>query len=428
MFRKKLFPCLIATFVFITTTILATAQIVQFRGRVTMKQTDGTTAPVVGAQVDVFRTDLPGKYETKTDKKGSFVFAGLPFVGQYVVSISAPGASPQARGPMRLQETDYTFELLPGDGKRFTKEEATQAASAGGQPQTGGQQKETEEQKKAREDYEKKVAENKKIEDTNNMVRKALEDGNAAFNKKDYAGAIIAYNGGIEADPTHPGAPVLLTNKALALVNRGVDYYNNFVRNKVEESKDLAYADFRQAAADSSRAVELLKAATPPTDPSGAANYKQNVLLALSARAESMYFFVTKLDQSKGEDGYAAFQEYLAAEIDPIKKSKSQVRMCNMLLEAGVSDKALIEFKKLIEEDPNNYAAYRGAGIALFQTQSKENYQEAANYLQLFVDKSPDSPEKEEVKGILDYLKSEGVKAQKINTPSKSTTTKKKPN
>lgn len=428
MFKKIFFLCLITTLVFITTTTLATAQTVQFRGRVTMKQTDGSTIPVVGAQVDVFRTDLPGKFETKTDKKGNFVFAGLPYVGQFVVSISAPGASPQARGPMRLQETDYTFELLPGDGKRLTKEEATQAASSGVQPTSGGQQKESAEDKKAREEYEKKLSENKKIEDTNNIVKKALEDGNAAFNKKDYVTAITAYGSGIDADPTHPGAPVLLTNKALALVNRGVDHYNNFVRNKVAESKDLAYADFRQAAADSSKAVEMLKTATPPTDPSGAANYKQNVLLALSARAESMYFFVTKLDQSKGEDGYTAFQEYLAAEIDPVKKSKAQVRMCNMLLEAGVSDKALTEFKKLIEEDPNNYAAYRGAGIALFQTQLKENYQEAANYLQLYVDKSPDSTDKDEVKGILDYLKSEGVKAQKINTPTKSTTTKKKPN
>ncbi len=60
--------------------LTASAQSGQLRGQVLMAQ-DGKEVPVAGAQIDVYRTDIAGKYNTKTDKKGDFVFAGLPFVG-----------------------------------------------------------------------------------------------------------------------------------------------------------------------------------------------------------------------------------------------------------------------------------------------------------------------------------------------------------
>src|SRR4029077_17716143 len=82
-----------AGFLFICNT-MASAKVAQLRGQVQMKQADGKLVPVAGAQVDVYRTDLPGKYPTTTDKKGNFVYAGLPLTGRYVVAISAPGASP----------------------------------------------------------------------------------------------------------------------------------------------------------------------------------------------------------------------------------------------------------------------------------------------------------------------------------------------
>ncbi len=428
MFRKISILCLIATAILITNAYSVSAQTAELRGRITTKDASGKEVPVPEAQVDVFRTDLPGEYKTKANKQGNFVFAGLPFIGQYIVSISAPGMQPQARGGIRADGQDKTFTLFPGDGKRFTKDEAKQSAAGNAPTPNGGQ--ETAEQKKAREEIEKQRAEitekNKKAEESNTIVKKSLEDGNAAFNQKNFPEAITQYTNGINADPAHPGAPVLLTNRALALVSRGVERYNNFVRNKDESSKTSAFEDFTQARQDSSKALELLKSATPPSDATASENHKRSVNLALSARSESMFFFVTKIDQSKAEEGYVAFQEYVAVEVDPIKKAKIQMRMSNMLLEAGVADKALAEFKKIIEVEPENYAAYKGAGIALFQTAAKENFQEAANYLQLFVDKAPDSTEKAEVKEILDYLKTEGVKAQKITPPSK--TTKKKGN
>jgi hypothetical protein len=62
--------------------VTALAQTGQLRGHVLLKQADGATARAADAVIDVFRTDMSGAYHTKTDKKGEFVFAGLPFIGR----------------------------------------------------------------------------------------------------------------------------------------------------------------------------------------------------------------------------------------------------------------------------------------------------------------------------------------------------------
>jgi hypothetical protein len=57
------------------------------------------------------------------------------------------------------------------------------------------------------------------------------------------------------------------------------------------------------------------------------------------------------------------------------------------------------------------------AGLALFGTDDAEKYQEAANYLQLFVDKAPDTHElKASAKETLEELKRKDVKPQKPTT------------
>ncbi len=93
MFRRYLllaFAC--ATFIF-STTALVSAQTGQLRGKVVLKQADGTMTPADGAAVVVHRTDISGKFETKTNKKGEFAFAGIPFVGEYLITASHASSS-----------------------------------------------------------------------------------------------------------------------------------------------------------------------------------------------------------------------------------------------------------------------------------------------------------------------------------------------
>ena len=111
--------------------VTASAQTEQMRGTVKMVGANGQQTPVAGATVDVYRTDMKADYHTKSDKKGDWVFAGLPLVGTYTVSISAPGASPMTKSGVKARhDTPIDAVLGPGDGKKLTEAEAL-AASKG---------------------------------------------------------------------------------------------------------------------------------------------------------------------------------------------------------------------------------------------------------------------------------------------------------
>src|SRR5256885_5945411 len=188
MRRFYLFSLIMAAAVLLSSAIAASAQTGQLRGHVVIKQADGTSVPGAGAQIDVFRTDLSGEYPTKADKKGQFVYAGLPYVGRYILAASAPNAAPSALTGVRVgQDIDYEIVLGPGNGRRYTKDEAKSAVqpSAGGATSSTGGGGESADKAK-REELAKKNAEietkNKKIEESNKVISEAFKAGNVALN------------------------------------------------------------------------------------------------------------------------------------------------------------------------------------------------------------------------------------------------------
>jgi tetratricopeptide (TPR) repeat protein len=403
---------------------VASAQTGQLRGSVKLIGADGNATPVANAVVDVFRTDITGEYHTKTDKKGEWIFAGLPYIGKYVVSISAPGASPMAKsGVLAGRDIPVDVVLPPGNGKKMTREEAI-AASSSGASSSGGDTSATDKAKAA--EMAKKNAEieteNKKIENANQIIADAFKNGNAALMAKNYDEAIKQYDSGLVIDPEHPGISSLLTNKSAALRARAVDKYNAAVQSKDDAAKtagiEAAKADFKAAADSANQAVELIKKQPAATDPNEQKQQQTNKYFALSARAEAMRLFVTKVDSTQADAGAVAFQEYIAAETDPAKKSKAQYDLAQMLLDAGAADKAIAEFQKLVNEKPDDPDLNLGLGLALFSTGDKTKYQEAANYLQHFVDKAPDTHKfKNDAKAILAEMKStENVVPEKTTT------------
>jgi len=100
--------------------------------------------------------------------------------------------------------------------------------------------------------------------------------------------------------------------------------------------------------------------------------------------------------------------------------------MAQMLFDANVFDRALVEYQKILETNPDDLTALLRAGQSLFNigaiNTDKAKYQEAANYLAKFVDKAPDTdPFKADAKAILDALKDqENVKPEKT-TPVRRT-------
>ena len=401
------------------------AQTGQLRGHVLLKQADGTTIKAAGAQVDVFRTDLPGSFPTKTDKSGVFVYAGLPFVGRYIIAASMPNAAPNFIAGVRVgQDIDYEVVLSPGDGRRLTEAEAKALVKPGGggsTPTGGGGAKITpEEEAKRKAENERIAKENEKNININKVVGEAFKAGNAALTAKNYDEALKQYDTGLAADPEQPS---LLTNKTLALKARGVDRYNAAILTKDEAAKtsglELAKADFKAAADAANKAADIIKKMPAATDPEEQKQQTVNKYATMSARAEAMRLFVTKADGTQADAGAAAFEDYIAVETDAAKKSKAQLDMAQMLLDAGAGDKAFAAYQKILAQRPDDPDANLGAGLALFSTGDKAKYQEAANYLQHFVDKAGDDHKfKADAKAILAELKStENVVPEKTNAP-----------
>jgi tetratricopeptide (TPR) repeat protein len=429
---RRYFYSIIASAVLLLAAIGASAQVGQLRGHVYIQQADGTKIPAAGAQVDVYRTDLPGKFPSKANKNGEFVYAGLPFVGTYVIAVSAPNAAPTVRGGVKVgRDIDFELVMTPGNGQRLTEE---QAKAGGGTETKGSSSGESAADKAKREALEKQNAEiaesNKKIENANQVIGDSFKAGNAALSAKNYDEAIRFYDTGVAADIDHPGTPSLLTNKSVALRLRGVDRFNVAVQSTDAAARtsgmEAAKADFKAAADAANQAVELLKKLTAPTDPGAVKQAETNKYFALNARAEAMRLFTAKVDPSKADAAIVAYQEYLAVEPDAAKKTKSQYDLAQMLFDAGVYDKAKVEYEKILAEKPDDAEALSNMGLILFnfgalkegegkKDEAKAMYQQAANYLQQFVDKAPDGHKfKADAKAVLEALKSQqNVQAEK---------------
>jgi tetratricopeptide (TPR) repeat protein len=332
--------------------------------------------------------------------------------------------------------------VTPGDGKRPTYEEVK--AAGGGTPNPTAAASSTGESaadKAKREELMKKNAEieasNKKISEANEIIGRSFKGGNEALNAataasraknseeaiQKYTAAVTAYDEGLAADADQPA---ILTNKAVALKGRGVERFNSTITSKTLDDAaksaglQTARDDFKAAAEASGKAVTLIKAQPAPTDPSETQRYTGNKYAAMVTHAESMRLYITKGGGGEqAEAGIAAFKDYIAVETDPAKKAKAQIDMAQMLLDAGAADKALTEFKAILATTPDNPEANLGAGLAVYATGDKAKFQEAANYLQRFVEVSPDSnPMKDDAKAILAALKeSENVTPEKTGRP-----------
>lgn len=423
MYRKYFFVSLMAAAVLVVSALSVSAQTAAVRGKVMLKQADGTEVPVPNAVIDIFRTDIPSKQENiKVNKRGEFQVLGLFIIGRYIISASAPNARPKVRGSIKPGiDAEYVISLDPGDGRRLTEAEAKQLASGesvGGGSGGGG---ESAEDKAKREEMIRKNAEitesNKKVEESNAVYNRSFKEGNDAFNAKRYDEAIAKYSEAITADPDHPGAPVILTNRSLVLRMSGVEHYNAAVKAKDDAAKEAAKKEWAQSAQDAKMAVERLKAKSAPPEPEAAKSYHDQLYRALQARAEIMKLFVPLVDRTQADAGLTAYQEYLAVEPDAAIKLKMQLAGAQMLFDAGEVDKAVAEFQKILEANPDNVEAMLGAGLALFGTGDANKYQEAANYLQRFVDKAPDTHAfKADAKAVLEELKNQNVKPQKSTT------------
>ena len=131
MISKYFIGALAVAVLLAVASVPAFAQVGELRGHVWMQQADGQKVPLADAQIDVFRTDMKSEYHTKTNKKGEFVFAGLPFIGTFIVAASHPTAAPNfVPGVKAGRGVECEITVTPGNGRRLTLDEIDKANAA----------------------------------------------------------------------------------------------------------------------------------------------------------------------------------------------------------------------------------------------------------------------------------------------------------
>lgn len=355
----------------------------------------GTGEPIAGAEVQIIRTDIKGNYPVKTDKKGHFLHAGVPFVGTYTVIISAEGHEPAFATGIRPDKEPLKFELRPGDGRKLTLEDtkkgAGPATAAGAPPKMSEAEK-----KKADEEYKKAVAEREEAEKYNAsvaVINVKLKEGNDALAKNDFGAAITAFKDAVAANPT---IHISHGNLAIAYQKRAVKQFN-------EGNRDGAKQDFLDSIAACTKALEGLEAQEKDTkqknDP---VQNKANRRTYLVVRAESEAILGGKYFD--GPQAEAAVKDYDAvAELtdDPIKKKEFPVKGAKVLFDAGQTDAAIAAFQKILDADKDNIEAWHGIGLAYANA---GKFKESADSLQTFVEKAPNDPRAAEAKAVIAEL------------------------
>jgi tetratricopeptide (TPR) repeat protein len=156
----------------------ASAQNRVFKGKVV----DDKGQPVVGAIITIEDTQAKSRtYTTKTDKKGTWIYMGLPD-GFYYVAARAKGFMPAYKSQVRAtiqQETEVNLTLQPGQDAKLPFEMTP------------------EEQKKLEEDQKKMEARKQSSAD----VQAAFESGNKLTEEGNFEGAVEQYKKALEKDP-----------------------------------------------------------------------------------------------------------------------------------------------------------------------------------------------------------------------------------
>src|SRR5215475_2017306 len=345
-----------------------------------------TKEPIVGAEVQIVRTDIKGSYPVKTDKKGHFLHAGVPYVGTYTVIVSAPGCQPDFVQSIKGSHTEpIKFELRSGDGKKLSLADVKGLQA---NAPKGGQQMSAADQKKAMEEYEKKRSEveakNKKMMEEHDAMKKRFDAGQQLMASKDWNGAANEFS---EAAKLDADQQAVWQGLALALYNRGVTNFNEYTKDMANNGskKDAAKQDFN----DSINAIGKAMALVEPllNDPQKGPQAKKSKATYLKTKADAEGLLAKKLMAAEMvEPAVKDYREVAESAETPADKVKFQLSAAEVYFEGGKPEEAVTAYTSIIEANPDNLDAIYKLGLAYA---SVAKFQESANTFQQFLDKAP---------------------------------------
>lgn len=382
MKMKHLMSAFAACAVIALASLTASAQTGRLEGDVVKAD---TKEPIVGAEVQIERTDIKGSYPVKTDKKGHFLHAGVPYVGTYTIMISAPGCQPDFIQNIKGSHSEaLKVELQNGDGRKLTL--ADVKGLQAGAPK-GGQAMSAADQKKAIEENQKKRAEveaqNKKMQEEHESMKKRFEAGQQLMAAKDWNGAATEF---AEAAKLDAEQQAVWHGLALALYNRGVTNFNESTKDPTNTTKkDAAKQDFSDSINAIGKALALNESQL--SDPQKGAQAKKSKVAYLKSKADAAFLLATKLGVVEMAD--SAVKDYKEASSlaeTPAEKAGFDLKAAQTLYDTSKMDEAVSAYQALLQADANNIEALYWLGLS-YVAQGK--FQESADTLQKFIDLAP---------------------------------------
>ena len=273
--------------------------------------------PLPNAQVQIQRTDIKANYKTKTDKKGHYVYAGLP-IGTFNVSVEIDGKVADQVNGVRTRTGDPLE--VPLDAGRAAAAAAGGAAAPAEEPNRAMSAKDKAEFEKQKKAQEEALAKNKALND-------AFNAGKDAVTAKNWDAAIDNFE---KASMLDANQHVVWSNLADAYLNRA----------------DARTGADKQADLDKGIAAYAKAIAIKPDDPA----YHNNYALGL-AKAK-------KFDEAQAE-------LTKAAQLDAVNAGKYYYNLGAVYVNTGQAEPAGTAFKKAIDTDPNYADAYYQYGLYL---------------------------------------------------------------
>ncbi|HYL97380.1 MAG TPA: tetratricopeptide repeat protein, partial [Blastocatellia bacterium] len=365
-----------------------------------------------GATIEMWRTDISGHWEMKTDKKVHYIRLGMPFTGEYILAASAPGCAPYYLSGVRLvQQTTFDIEMSPSDGTRFTLDQIKKAMAGGGggHGQTGPSEADKAKAAEVSKAQKEQAEKNEKLQAALDTAVKHYNTGVQLKNDKNLEGALSEFEQASSLNPAEHAYYAEIVHKADASVAEmnyqlGADLFNKKQRDEAKKHFDAAVDSINKAIT------------VAPMDKSPTINTQLIVYYDILAKNVKLLveFFgeanlieptVKALDTVEGID-------------QPANKKKWEIIKGDMYRSAGQTDQAVAAYKSALALDANNLDALYGIGLTLVASQDKEILQQAANYLGDFVAKAPATDKRVgDVKAAIDALKQTyNVEAEK---PSK---------
>ncbi len=288
---------------------------------------------VKGAVIHLTRTDIKGNYEVKSDKKGHWIYTGLP-MGKFDITCSIDGKVVDKVSGVQSkygEPTEVNFDAA----KAAQQQAAAQQANATGeltQDQARGMSKEQKEQYEAQlKKNSEAIKKNKALNDTFNAAQDAMKaaqaDTDPAKKATDYQTAVDDLNKGAEMDANQ-----------VAIWDSLGEAYTGLAKVQTGDAQTKSY----------DQAIDAYKKGLA-IKPDDAAVYNQMGNIYGS--------------QKKMPEATEALNK--AAQLNPSMAPKAYFNMGANLVNGGHPDQAAEFFKKAADADPNYAEAWYQYGSLL---------------------------------------------------------------